>query len=93
MLSFPQHKAGNTTDMIIDTHQGSIKDGKVFTERASYNTIFIHSQNTTSQITHYRRKSLSPVTRSHKPLHDSARCWNNTGGDSEVDAQPPNRLH
>ena len=51
MLSFPQHKAGNTTDMIIDTHQGSIKDGKVFTERASYNTIFIHSQNTTPQFT------------------------------------------
>ena len=33
-IVFPQHKAGNTTDMIIDTHQGSIKDGTIFTERA-----------------------------------------------------------
>lgn len=89
-IVFPQHKAGNTTDMISDTHQGSIKDGKIFTERASYDAIFIHSQNTTNQITHYRHKNLSfqwtDLTSLCITVFNAGIIIVVTG---EVDAQPP----
>lgn len=61
---------GTNTSMIIDIHEGTIRDGKIFRERASRNKIFINSQSTANQVTDYRQKTCLSSERISWPVHN-----------------------